>query len=122
MNKLKIINTCFIVLYIGIMLYQLMNYGSTMTTSKILTTLAIIPVTAGPFLIKKILKYEMSELLKILYYAFVLIALILGSILGWYYKISWLDLFAHLLSGIKMVSYHFHDCLWLNDCFILGIL
>ena len=103
MNKLKIINIGFIVLYIGIMLYQLMNYGSTMTTSKILTTLAIIPVTAGPFLIKKILKYEMSETLKIFYYLFVLIALILGSILGWYYKISWFDLFAHLISGIVMM-------------------
>ena len=103
MNKLKIINTGFIVLYIGIMFFQLMNYGSTMTTSKILTTLAVIPVTAGPFLIKKILKYEMSETLKIFYYLFILISLILGSILGWYYKISWFDLFAHLISGIVVM-------------------
>ncbi len=100
MNKLKVINIGFMILYMGIMLYQLICFGTTMTLSKILTTLSIIPITAGPFLIKKILKYEMSELLKILYYVFVLIALILGSILGWYYKISWLDLFAHFLSGI----------------------
>lgn len=42
----------------------------------------------------------MSETLKFIYFLFVFIALILGSIYNLYRTISWFDLLAHFLSGI----------------------
>lgn len=73
---------------------------SHMSYSKILTVLSIIPILLFPFVVRKIFKYQMSETLKLIYYLFVIVALVLGSILGWYYKVSWLDLLAHFISGV----------------------
>ena len=82
------------------MIYKIVVDISYMSFSKILTVLSIIPILLVPYLIRKILKYKMSEVLKLIYYLFVIVALVLGSILGWYYKVSWLDLLAHFLSGV----------------------
>lgn len=73
---------------------------SHMSYSKILTVFSIIPILLFPFAVRKIFKYQMSGTLKLIYYLFVIVALVLGSILGWYYKVSWLDLLAHFISGI----------------------
>ncbi len=42
----------------------------------------------------------MSEILKFCYFFFIFVSFICGSVLEWYYKIAWYDLFVHFLSGI----------------------
>ena len=93
-------NRLWLLTFIGIMFYQLIVNGQDVTLSKHLTVLSIIIVCIVPWLIKKVLKYEMSETLKFIYFLFVFIALILGSIYNLYRTISWFDLLAHFLSGI----------------------
>lgn len=70
------------------------------TLAKNLILLSIIPISIGPFLIKKILRYKMSETLTFFYYLFIFIALVLGSIRGLYQTVEWFDLLSHCLSGI----------------------
>lgn len=97
---LNIINKIWILVFLILMVYQLTVHGSSYTLSKNLVLLCIVPIVLGPLLIRKIFKYTMSETLKFFYFLFIMIALICGSVLGWYYHISWFDLFAHFLSGI----------------------
>lgn len=92
----KIINIGLIVF----MIYKIIVDIANMSFSKILTVLSIIPILLVPFIVKKLFHYQMSEVFKLIYYLFVIVALVLGSILGWYYQISWLDLLAHFLSGV----------------------
>lgn len=82
------------------MIYKIIIDINNMSLSKVLTVLSIIPILLIPVLIKKIFKYEMSEVLKLIYYLFIIVSLVLGSILGWYHKISWFDLLAHFISGV----------------------
>ena len=101
MNKtINLINRCINVVLILFMFYKVVVDLNNMSFSKVLTVLSIIPILLVPHIIKKIFKYQMSEVLKLIYYLFVIVALVLGSILGWYYQISWFDLFTHFLSGI----------------------
>ena len=93
-------NRLWLLTFIGIMFYQLIVNGQDVTLSKNLTVLSIIIVCIVPWLIKKVIKYEMSETLKFIYFLFVFIALIQGSIYNLYRTISWFDLLAHFLSGI----------------------
>lgn len=93
-------NKLWLLIFVGIMFYQLIVNGQNVTLSKNLTVLSIIIVCAVPYLMKKILKYEISETLKFIYFLFIFIALILGSIYNFYRTISWFDLLAHFLSGI----------------------
>lgn len=94
------VNRLWLLTFIGIMFYQLIVNGQNATISKNLTVLSIIIVCIVPWLIKKVLKYEMSETIKFIYFLFIFIALILGSIYNLYRTISWFDLLAHFLSGI----------------------
>lgn len=101
MNKtINLINRCINVVLILFMFYKVVVDLNNMSFSKVLTVLSIIPILLVPHIIKKIFKYQMSEVLKLIYYLFIIVALVLGSILGWYYQISWFDLFTHFLSGI----------------------
>ena len=101
MNKaLTLVNRSINLGLVVFMFFKIIFEIEVMSFSKILTVISIIPILLVPFLIKKIIKYQMSEILKLIYYLFVIVALVLGSILGWYYQISWLDLLAHFLSGI----------------------
>jgi uncharacterized membrane protein YjdF len=70
-----------------------------MTLSKILTVLCILPLIMVPYLLDKIKVYHMDEFLILFYYLFLLLALVMGSVLNFYYKIWWFDLFAHFISG-----------------------
>jgi len=97
LNKL---NKIIVVYYFLFMVYYLICHGSNMSFSKILTTLCIIPIIMIPYLLNKVFHYRMSETLKLIYYVFIYIALVLGSIIGLYHSTSWLDLLAHFLSGI----------------------
>lgn len=94
------VNKLWLLLYLFIMFYQLIVNGTKVALSKNLTVLSIIIVVLGPYLIKKVFKYKMSEELKFLYFSFIFVALILGCIYNFYRTISWFDLFAHFLSGI----------------------
>ncbi len=82
------------------MFYQFIFHFSTLSVAKILTTASILPIIMIPYLIDKIFHYQMKEGLQFTYYLFVLVALGLGSILGFYHHISWFDLLAHFLTGI----------------------
>jgi len=97
---LNIANKLWVLGFLVLMVYQLIVHGSDYTLAKNLILLCIIPIVWGPFLIQKLFHYTMSETLKFFYFFFIFIALICGSVLGWYQSISWFDLFAHFLSGI----------------------
>lgn len=99
-SMIKKFNKFLMISFLGIMIYLLVFHGMEMSLSKVLTTLSILPITFVPFLVSKIFHYKVSEEIKCIYYLFLLIAMILGSSLGFYYKISWFDLLAHFLSGV----------------------
>lgn len=96
----KTLNKILILSYIGIGIWYLYDQLSRGIYDRLLIGLAIIPVFLGPWLIKKILKYDMCELLKFCYYIFVLMGLILGSILNFYKLFPGFDKFTHFISGI----------------------
>lgn len=97
---LNLVNKIWIVLFLVVMVYQLVVHGSSYSIAKVLILLCIIPIVCGPMIIQKLFGYHMSEVLKFFYFSFIMVALICGSVLGWYQKIGWFDLFAHFLSGI----------------------
>jgi len=94
------VNRLWLLTFVGIMFYELIVNGSKSTLNHNLTVLTIIPICTIPFLIKKIIKYEMSETLKFSYFLFCFMAPILGSIYNFYRTISWFDLLTHFISGI----------------------
>ncbi len=97
---LKVVNSLFFVFFICFMAYMLISSYDTMKLSKILTLLCILPLIMVPYLLDKIKVYHMDEVLIFFYYLFLLLALVLGSILKFYYKIWWFDLFTHFTSGM----------------------
>ena len=82
------------------MAYMLISSYDTMKLSKILTVLCILPLIMVPYILDKIKVYHMDEVLIFFYYLFLLLALVMGSILKFYYKIWWFDLFTHFISGL----------------------
>lgn len=70
------------------------------THDRIMATCALFLVVLVPFIIRKILHYEMSELVEFVYLIFILLAHLLGSVVNLYAKIWWWDLFVHGLSGV----------------------
>lgn len=82
------------------MVYMLISSYDTMKLSKILTVLCILPLIMVPYLLDKIKVYHMDEVLIFFYYLFLLLALVMGSLLKFYYKIWWFDLFTHFVSGL----------------------
>lgn len=99
-KTLRIINSLLFVFFICFMIYILISSYNTLKLSKLLTVLCIFPLVMLPYILDKLKWYHMDEILIFIYYVFLLLALILGSILGLYYKIWWFDLFTHFLSGI----------------------
>lgn len=97
---LKVVNSLLFVGFICFMVYMLISSYDTMSLSKILTVLCILPVIMVPYLLDKIKVYKMDEVLIFFYYVFILLSLVMGSILKFYYRIWWFDLFTHFISGI----------------------
>lgn len=97
---LKVVNSLLFVFFICFMVYMLISSYDTMKLSKILTVLCILPLIMVPYLLDKIKVYHMDEVLIFFYYFFLLLALVMGSILKFYYKIWWFDLFTHFISGL----------------------
>lgn len=96
---LKVVNSLLFVFFICFVAYMLISSYDTMKLSKILTLLCILPLIMVPYILDKIKVYHMDEVLIFFYYVFLLLALVMGSILKFYYKIWWFDLFAHFISG-----------------------
>ena len=97
---LKVVNSLFFVGFICFMVYMLISSYNTISLSRMLTVLCIFPVIMLPYLLDKIKVYKMDEVLIFFYYLFILLSLVMGSILKFYYKIWWFDLFTHFISGI----------------------
>lgn len=97
---LKLVNSLLFVFFVCFTVYMLISSYDTMKLSKILTVLCIIPLIMVPYLLDKIKVYHMDEFLIFFYYLFLLLSLIMGSILKFYYRIWWFDLFTHFISGI----------------------
>lgn len=87
------------VFFICFMAYMLINFKDIKLT-KLLITLCILPLIMIPFILDKLRWYHMDEVLIFFYYLFLIIALVMGSLLNLYYKIWWIDLLAHFISGI----------------------
>lgn len=97
---LKIINSILFVSFICVAVYILISSYNTLELSKLLTILCVFPLIMVPYFLDKLKWYNMNESLIFVYYIFLLISLLFGSILNFYYKIWWFDLFAHFLSGV----------------------
>ena len=68
-----------------------------------LLALCILPLIMVPYILDKIKVFNMNEKLIFIYYLFLLLALILGSIFGFYRRIWWFDLFTHFTSGFLTI-------------------
>lgn len=96
----KTFNKILVCLFIGVGIWYFYDQISQGIYDRLLIGCAIIPVLLGPWLIKKIFKYEMCELLKCCYYLFAFLGLLLGSVLKFYQLVPGFDKFVHFLSGI----------------------
>lgn len=98
---MKILNRIIIFLFIVIDLYYVWERLSSGNTDRLVIALAVIPVLLGPWLIKKILRYEMGEGLKFVYYLFTFCCVILGSVLNLYNipETKGFDKVTHFVSG-----------------------
>lgn len=96
---LKVVNSLLFVFFICFTVYMLVSSYDTMSLSKLLTVLCIIPLIMLVYLLDKLKIYHMDEVLIFFYYLFILLALVIGSVMGLYYKIWWFDLLVHFVSG-----------------------
>ena len=99
---IKLLNSCLFVFFICFTVLMFLNFND-LKISKILLVLCILPVIMLPYILDKIKIYHMDEVLLFIYYIFILLSLILGSILGFYHKIWWFDLLCHFRSGCLTV-------------------
>lgn len=102
---------------------------------RIMATAALFLVILVPFLVRKILRYDISHLVEFIYLVFILLAHLLGSVVNLYARIWWWDLFVHCLSGVltailgllilKRMSIDFDKNKWLvivfSICFSLAV-
>lgn len=96
---LKLVNSLLFVFFICFVVYMLISSYDTLGLTNILTVLCILPLIMVPYLLGKIKVYHMDEVLIFFYYFFLLLALVMGSVLKFYYRIWWFDLFTHFISG-----------------------
>lgn len=100
MKKINILNWFLILGMIVGDIYLIIHDLGINKTDRLATYLVLIPILAVPWLFKKILHYEMTEDLKLVYYIFIFLAQFLGSGVNLYNKTVWFDKFTHGLSGI----------------------
>lgn len=98
---MKYLNRLLIFLFIAIDTWYIWDRLSRGVTDRLAIGFAVIPVLLAPWLIKKILHYEMSEPLKFVYYLFTFCCVILGSVLNLYNipETRGFDKFTHFISG-----------------------
>lgn len=98
---MKYLNRLMIFLFVVIDSWYIYDRISRGVTDRLAIGFAVIPVLLAPWLIKKILHYEMAEPLKFVYYLFTFSCVILGSVLNLYNipETQGFDKFTHFISG-----------------------
>lgn len=98
---MKYLNRILIVLFVVIDGWYVYDRISRGVYDRLEIALAVIPVLLGPWLIHKILHYQMSDTLKFVYYLFTFACVMLGSVLNLYNipETMWLDKVTHFISG-----------------------
>ena len=84
--------------------YKIITFYGLGMMSRIPVTLSVFLTLLVPWLIKKVLHYNLKDSTELVYLLFLFLALILGSVVNLYSTIWWWDLFVHFLSGI-LTSY-----------------
>lgn len=97
---LRAVNYLLILFLVGFMVFMLITEATTLPIAKLLTVFCIIPLIMVPYFIDKIFSYQMGNFINFFYYLFLILALVFGSILNFYDKIWWFDLFTHFVSGV----------------------
>lgn len=95
----KIVNLLIFVIIlvsIGFGIYEISNND----VYEALICLAIIPIVYLPKIVRKIFKFEISNINEIIFIVFVFLAHFLGSILNFYNNIYFYDKLVHFLSGM----------------------
>lgn len=67
---------------------------------RIASTACVFLVVLVPFIIRKVIRYNLSDKLEFIYLIFVFLAHILGTVVNLYSSVWWWDLFVHFLSGV----------------------
>ena len=99
MEKLyKIINNILRIIIILVLLYELYisNYNN------VITLLFAFALTYYNYIVKHLFKINLKDSSKIMICILILLALVLGTVLKFYYLFTWWDLLLHFLSGIIM--------------------
>lgn len=96
---MKYANILIICVIISVSIFAFYDRVMDASYERIPIVLSFIPILFAPFLVKHIFHYDMPLTLRFFYYTFAFLGLTLGSVLGFYNKISWFDLFVHTLSG-----------------------
>ena len=98
---MKYLNRILIVLFVVIDGWYVYDRISRGVYDRLEIALAVIPVLLGPWLIHKILHYQMSDTLKFVYYLFTFACVMLGSVLNLYNipETMWFDKVTHFISG-----------------------
>ena len=94
----KIINNILRIIIILVLLYELYisNYNNS------ITLLLAFVLTYYNYIVKHLFKINLKESSKIMICILILLALVLGTVLKFYYLFTWWDLLLHFLSGIIM--------------------
>ena len=97
---MKKFNRLWFLVFLAINIYYLYIKISAGTMDRIIFAFLIIPIYFVPHIIKKILHYDMSDTLRFIYYSFIFVAFIMGTVFGFYGKVECWDIIAHFMSGI----------------------
>ncbi len=97
---MKCANILIICVIVSVSIFAFYDRIQDASYDRIPIVLSFIPIVFAPWLVKHIFHYDMPLTLRFFYYVFAFLGLTLGSVLGYYNKIAWFDLFVHTLSGI----------------------
>lgn len=100
MNSIfKILNRILYIFFIGFIIFSIINVTD-IRLPIFLLVLCIFPLIMVPYILDKIKLLKFNDVLVFFYYAFLLLALVMGGCLGFYYRIWWFDLLCHFISGL----------------------
>lgn len=110
MKKMNLQNKIlFIFIFIGSMYYAV-SVLREQDLYQFLIVITVIPVILFPYLIQRIGRIKIPNMLESLYMIFIFLGYFLGSIMKFYGKIPFYDLIIHFISGIlsAMVAYYLY--------------
>lgn len=97
---MKKINTFLITIVSCFSLIYLLININTLTLSRVLILLSLIPVLFAIRILRKVLKLQINDSTEFIYIIFVIGAQLIGSIFGAYDSLKYYDKVVHFLSGI----------------------